>query len=205
MAEPAPIDFYFDFISPYAYFASKLIGPVAARVGRRANWRPFLVGVPVIQVMGLRPLMETPLKSDYILEDLARLSRHFDIPILLDTNFASNSRAAARAFYWLADRDARAAEEFARSAFDALWRDGRDISDPDVVVALAGTVGADGRQLAEALRGERLRQRLIDEVTAAVARGVFGSPFFLVDGARYWGTDRLAHLESALKGSADSS
>ena len=62
-AWPAPIDFYFDFISPYGYLASTRIEHIAARHGRAVAWRPFLQGVTVLQVMGLKPLLETPLKS----------------------------------------------------------------------------------------------------------------------------------------------
>lgn len=53
------IDFYFDFISPYAYFASTQIEAIALRHGYTVAWRPFRLGVTVTKVMGLKPLLET--------------------------------------------------------------------------------------------------------------------------------------------------
>ena len=70
-----PIDFYFDFISGYGYFASLRIDEIATRHGRRVNWNVTLLGVMVMKVMGLKPLLETPLKSDYVLRDAARYTR----------------------------------------------------------------------------------------------------------------------------------
>ena len=69
----APIDFYFDFISLYGYFASLRIEALAARHGRGVNWHGMLLGVAVMKTMGLKPLLETPLKSDYVIRDCRAL------------------------------------------------------------------------------------------------------------------------------------
>ena len=77
--DEAPIDFYFDFISSYGYFASLRIEEIAARHGRTIEWHPMPLGVAVMKVMGLKPLLETPLKGAYVLNDVARYqapSRH---------------------------------------------------------------------------------------------------------------------------------
>ena len=70
-----PIDFYFDFISPYGYLASTQIEKIAAEHDREVMWRPFLLGVTVMNVMGLKPIMDTPLKSDYALIDRPRMAK----------------------------------------------------------------------------------------------------------------------------------
>lgn len=54
----APVEFWFDFISPYAYPGSTQIESVAARHGRAVDWHPVLIGVTVMQVMGMKPLLE---------------------------------------------------------------------------------------------------------------------------------------------------
>ena len=69
-----PIDFYFDFLSRYGYFASLRIEAIAARHGRSVRWHCMLLGVAVMKVMGLKPLLDTPLKGDYVLRDFARYS-----------------------------------------------------------------------------------------------------------------------------------
>src|SRR5207253_1318179 len=72
---PAPIDFYFDLISPYGYFASTQVEALAARYGRAVDWKPVLLGVTVMKVMGLPPLMQTPLKKDYLAKDKPRMAQ----------------------------------------------------------------------------------------------------------------------------------
>ena len=61
-----PIEFYFDFISPFGYFASLRIDALAGRHGRRVDWYAIRLGVSVVKVMGLKPLLETPLKGAYL-------------------------------------------------------------------------------------------------------------------------------------------
>jgi 2-hydroxychromene-2-carboxylate isomerase len=61
-----PVEFFFDFISPYGWFAAERIGGIARTHARAVAWRPLLLGVTVKQAMGLPPLLETPLKGPYI-------------------------------------------------------------------------------------------------------------------------------------------
>ena len=63
-----PIDFYFDFSSPYGYFAAEKIDALAAQHGRGVNWRPILLGA-VFKVNGQQPLANIPLKGDYAAHD----------------------------------------------------------------------------------------------------------------------------------------
>lgn len=193
-----PIDFYFDFISPYGYLASTKVEEIAARHGREVTWRPFLMGVPIIKIMGLKPLMETPLKSDYTLIDIFRLATWLQAPLSSPNPKATNSRAAARAFYWIHDQSPEIAVRFAKAVYERMWVDGQDISDPAVVVAEAAKLGLPGDDLIAALGSEQLKARLEAEVTAAVARGVFGSPFIIADGEPFWGVDRLPLLNAWL-------
>src|SRR5512141_1698770 len=75
----APIDFYFDFLSSYGSFASLRIEAIAARHGRSVRWHCMLLGVAVMKVMGLKPLLETPLKGDYVRRDFARYQRRHGV------------------------------------------------------------------------------------------------------------------------------
>jgi len=68
------IEFYFDPISPFAYLGSVQIERVAARLGREVDWKPVLIGVTVLKVMGLKPVPETPLKGPYMQQDAVRLA-----------------------------------------------------------------------------------------------------------------------------------
>ena len=76
----APIEFYFDFISPYAYLGSTQIDAVAARHGREVDWKPVLIGITIMRIMGIKPLMDTPMKQDYLRHDGPRMAQLFGVP-----------------------------------------------------------------------------------------------------------------------------
>ena len=69
-----PIDFYFDFSSPYGYFASQKIEALAEKHGRTVDWHPMLLGV-VFKQTGAAPLTEIPVKGPYSKRDFARSAR----------------------------------------------------------------------------------------------------------------------------------
>ena len=97
---PAALDFYFDFISGYGYLASLRIEAIAARHGRRVHWHSMLLGVSVMKVMGLKPLLDTPLKGDYVLKDAARYMRRHGLTLARQiSDPMMDPRPAARAFY----------------------------------------------------------------------------------------------------------
>jgi 2-hydroxychromene-2-carboxylate isomerase len=194
----AAIDFYFDFSSPYGYIMAERIDAVAARYGRIVRWRPILLGV-VYKTTGGAALPTLPMKGPYSLHDIARTARFHGVQLTMPEPFPIATQHAARAFYWLHDGDCPMARTFAHTAYRAFFRDGRDISQPDVVVELASACGADGPALAQALQGEALKARLKDECAASIARGVFGSPYVIIDDEPFWGVDRLTQIERWLE------
>lgn len=193
------IDFYFDFISPYGYLAATQIERIADAYGRDLDWRPFLVGVTVMKVMGMKPLMQTPLKSDYLRIDKPRMASLLGVPLASPDMSRCKSVAAARAFYWIKDQDARKATAFAKRVMHRLWVEGLDITTDAAVAEEAAHVDVDPVELQDALSMESVKRRLHHEVDAAIARGVFGSPFFIVDEQPIWGVDRLWMLEHWLE------
>ncbi|MBM3483051.1 MAG: 2-hydroxychromene-2-carboxylate isomerase, partial [Alphaproteobacteria bacterium] len=70
----SPIDFYFDFSSPFGYLASERIDDIAGRHGRTTVWRPFLLGA-VFKIVGTAPLLDYPMKGDYSRRDMVRSAR----------------------------------------------------------------------------------------------------------------------------------
>ena len=193
-----PIDFYFDFSSPYGYLMSEKIDALATRHGRDVRWHAVLLGA-IFKVTGGAPLPMLPLKGSYAACDMPRTARFLDVPFTLPAKFPVATQAAARAFYWLHDTDAAQAQRFARAVYHAYFRDGADISDPSTVVAVAKSLGVDGDALAAALNTDAVKSRLVAAVDAGMAVGVFGSPFVIVDGEPFWGVDHLAQIERWLE------
>ncbi len=193
-----PVDFYFEFSSPYGYIASQRAEELEQRIGRPFTWRPILLG-PVFKVTGQAPLTEVPLKGEYAKKDFARSARQHRIDYRHPQNFPIGTVAACRAFYWVADRDPAAARKLAKALYRAYFAEGRDISAPAAVVEIARGMGIDAGALQAALDDPAVKERAKKEVEAAIARGVFGSPFFLVDGEPFWGVDRMPMLEQWVK------
>ncbi len=194
-----PIEFYFDFLSSYGYFASLRIEALAARHGRSVRWHSMLLGVSVMKTMGLKPLLETPLKSDYVLRDTARYMRRHGLQLRRKlTDPFMDPRAAARGFYWVRRHRPGQETAFAQVAFDRYWREGHDLGAPAQVAALSPAIGVEPAALLAGIESDEARSDLRDAVTASLARGVFGSPFFFVDGEPFWGSDRLEQLDEWL-------
>ena len=193
----APIDFYFDFSSPYGYFGAEQIDALAERYGRKVNWHPMLLGV-VFKSVGTAPLPSIPVKGPYSLNDIRRTARFFGLPYVHPSRFPLATQQAGRAFTWLSDRDPLLARNFALATYRAYFTADRDISDRAVLLELAAGLGVNATELSAGLADESLKARFKANVEAALARGVFGSPFFIVDGEPFWGSDRLPQLEKWL-------
>jgi 2-hydroxychromene-2-carboxylate isomerase len=197
---PAPLAFYFDFISPYGYFASLRIDELAARRGRTVDWRPMLLGVSVIKVMGLKPLLDTPLKGDYVRHDVLRHARRHGIRLGRDLNApVGNPLPAARAFCWVKRHHPELQAAMAHALYEAVWAQGRELSTPEAVATIALPGGLDPEAVADAAAGEEAAKLLREAVAASIEAGIFGSPTVVVDGEAFWGVDRLPDVEEWLR------
>lgn len=193
----APIEFYFDFSSPYGYLAATRIDGIAARHGREVTWRPFLLGI-AFKKTGQAPLVEQPLRGDYHRHDFPRSARRLGVPFVMPDGFPFLSLAAARAFYWLADSDPAKARALAKAVYHAAFGEGRNVTPAETVAEIAAPLGIDRAALLAAVNDPLVKERLRTETEAAIARGVFGSPFVFVDGEPFWGSDRLDQVEEWL-------
>jgi 2-hydroxychromene-2-carboxylate isomerase len=193
----APIDFYFEFASPYGYLASTQIDALAARHGRTVAWHPIMLGA-AFKETGARPLMQTPLKGPYLLHDVPRFARLLGVPLTLPPVMPMNSLAASRACLWLEENDRELAKRLAQALFHAHWGEGHDLGQPEAVADVADLLGIERAELLVAVADQRIKDRLKAQTQAAIERGVFGSPFIVVDGEPFWGADRLAQVEAWL-------
>jgi 2-hydroxychromene-2-carboxylate isomerase len=191
---PNPIEFYFDFSSPYSYLASETIEPLAARYGREVDYKPILLGA-AFKVAGTQPLVDVPLKGEYSKRDMQRSARFAGIAFALPVPFPIGAVAASRAYLWLSDADAARARAFLHATFREYFVAGRNIADNAVVADVLRQVGADPEPVLAAIQQTEIKQRLKALVDAALARGVFGAPFIFVDGEPFWGHDRFAQVE----------
>jgi 2-hydroxychromene-2-carboxylate isomerase len=190
----APIEFFFDFSSPYGYLASQKIDALAAKHGRAVDWQPILLGV-LFRATGMLPLIEVPMKGEYSKRDFLRSARFHGLQFRMPTRFPIPTQAAARVVLWLKAGDPALAGRVAKALFRAYFADDIDISSPDAVVAVAAREGVDAAAARAAIDDPAIKDLLKRNVDAAMARGVFGSPYVVVDGEPFWGLDRFDQLE----------
>jgi len=195
----ADLDFYFDFSSPYGYFSAMRIDELAAKYGRKVKWHPVLLGV-VFKHSGAAPLTMVPLKGDYSIHDFKRTARFHGIEFNFPGVFPIASQNAARVVLWLqANAGEDAAKDFAKAVYRAFFVEGKDISDLANLQAVMAQQGLDVTQLTGAISEPAIKEQLKQEVEQAIQRGVFGSPYIIVDGEPFWGFDRFEQLEATLK------
>ena len=191
----APIDFYFDFSSPYGYLASQKIEALAAKYGRTVEWHPVLLGV-VFKETGASPLTMVPLKGEYSRRDFERSARFHGIAgFRMPPKFPIPSQAPARIVLWLKARDPALAARVIKAFYRAFFTEGVDISDPDTAASIAAREGVNVAEARAAVDEPAMKDALKREVEQAIGRGVFGSLFVFVDGEPFWGLDRFDQVE----------
>jgi 2-hydroxychromene-2-carboxylate isomerase len=177
------VDFYYDFSSPYGYFAATRISALAAKHGHGVNWRPILLGA-VFKVTGSGPLPSLPLKGPYGLKDMARSARFLGIPYRFPDPFPIPTQAPARIVYWL---------------YRAYFVDGHNIADPEAAAEVVAALGIDRAAALAATNDQAMKDRLRNETQAAIERGVFGSPTVFIGDDQFWGVDRFDQIERWLR------
>jgi len=185
-----PLDFYFDFSSPYGYFASFKVDVIAGRFKRPVNWHPVLIGA-AFQATGNKPLIHQPLKGQYCAHDWRRMGGFMDVPWVLPDPFPIATHNAARLFYKLQGRDPDLAKRFCRAAFHAYFGAGRDITSAEAVAEVAVPLGIEADEVHATVHDPAAKEDLRLRTAEAIRLGVIGSPFVIVDGEGFWGSDRL--------------
>ena len=186
----SPIDFYFDFSSPYGYLAAQKIEALAAEYGRGVTWRPLLLGA-AFKATGGVPLPQIPLKGDYAKRDFLRSARFHDVPFRIPDPFPVSTVSACRVFY------ATAAEKqvpLAKALFRAYFVDNVNIGEAANVLRIASSLDC-----RPDIENQAVKDRTRAEVDAALAKGVFGSPYIVIDGEPFWGVDRFDQIERWLR------
>ncbi len=188
-----PIEFWFDFSSPYGYLASERIGALADEHRRDVVWRPFLLGA-VFKVTGAGPNALDPMRGAYFLQDFARSADYLGVPIKMPAAFPFAAVTPSRAVYWQEAQDPGKIPALVHALYRAAFARGGAIDTPAAVATAAAAAGIDPAGLEAGLQEPDVKATLKARTDEAIERRIFGSPFFLVDGEPFWGVDRLDQL-----------
>lgn len=193
------IDFYFDFTSPYGYFASTVINELASKYNHQVDWHPY-VGEEFKPSNSGTGLSQIPAKLKYQKRDIIRTAQFENIPYKEPSVVTLDARYAARAVLWVESTYGEARGiEFAQAILRAYHVEDKNISDTQTITTIAQTIGLNPEDVLAGISNASTREQFRAEVDLATAKGVFGSPFFILDGEPFWGFDRMAQLEAALK------
>ena len=199
---PEPIRFYFDFASPYGYFASHRIEEIAHRHGRTVEWKAIMVW-SLLKAHGIAPPGAVELKWSYFVHDMKRSAAFYGLPYRHPDKLPFSAHKAGRLFNTIVRQDRDRAVRLAQAIYDAAFVEGRDITATDVLIEIGTRYGLTAEATGEAVEGEEGRALLASAIDEAIEAGALGSPFFIVDGEPFFGADRLQQIEWRLAGDRD--
>jgi 2-hydroxychromene-2-carboxylate isomerase len=185
-----PIRFYFDFVSTYSHFAVHRIEEVAARHGRTVDWR--VVSLPhVFKANDAISPLQQPRKFEHNSQDILRIAAMTGIPFTKPEVRPLDARLPRQVFYWLKHSDPRLAKGFACAVMTRYFGEGKEVRTVDQVLEAANGLSITRKMVEQAADDSAAKQALVDMLDMALADGMFGAPYAVVDGQRFWGHDRV--------------
>lgn len=191
------VEFYFDFGSPTVYLAHKRLQQLQRQFEFNLDYIPILLG-GIFKATGNMSPVAIPAKGKYMLEqDLPRFAALYDVPLNFNPYFPINTLTLMRAA--IAAQREGFFERYADAIFDAVWVDGKNMGEPEVVAQTLSDAGIDAQQLMALTRDPDIKSALIANTEEAVARGAFGAPTLFIGEQMFFGQDRLQFVEQALR------
>lgn len=188
-----PIEFFFDYHSPWCYFAALRVGALAARVGREVVWKPMHLARLIERIDGRRPLDANPAFVRWFKSDMQDRANTLGVEVRYHPSFPLRPVRALRATVYAAEQGL--AEAFVIGGMRAYWSESRDISDPLQLAEIGRSVGLDGSRVLASIDDPACKNVVEANTKEAQERGVFGAPSFYCDGKLFWGSDRMDQLE----------
>jgi len=194
-------EFHFDFGSPNAYLAHKVLPGIAARTGAAFTYVPILLGgvfkltnnrSPAESLAGIRNRLE------YEWLEVDRFVRRHGLTFARNPFFPVNTLAIMRGA--IAAQELGVFEPYVGAMFDHMWAEPQKMDDPAVIGAVLTAAGLPAAELFALAQTQPVKDRLLANTVSSVERGTFGAPTFFVGDAIYFGKDRLGAVEEALAG-----
>jgi 2-hydroxychromene-2-carboxylate isomerase len=195
---PPTIDYYVWLMSDWAYLGGVRFVQMAARHNARINHIPMRMQDVYAESGGVFLTQRSWQRQAYRIEELKRWRARLGIHLNIEPKFFPGDVDLASCMVIAGQRGGLPVSDLVNSVMRAIWSEDQDVSDPEVLIALAGRHGIDATELIEAARSEPARAEYRGNTGRALAAGVFGSPFYVFAGELFWGQDRLNMLEEAV-------
>tara|TARA_R100000687_G_C6422937_1_gene151904 strand:+ start:404 stop:997 length:594 start_codon:yes stop_codon:yes gene_type:complete len=189
------VECFFDVGSPASYLAWTQLPALAERQQAQLIWKPMLLG-GVFKATGNQSPVMIPAKGTYMLKDLTRYARHYDVEMQFNPFFPINTLQLMRGA--VAAQDLGQLDAYLNVVFPALWVKGLDMGQAEVVAQVLTEAGLDAEQVFTHANTPEIKGALKASTEEAIARGAFGAPTLFVGDEMFFGQDRLDWVESAL-------
>jgi carboxymethylenebutenolidase len=194
------VDYYVSLNSPWTYLASKRVEAIARKHSADVTIWPVDFG-SVFSVSGGLPLPKrAPQRQAYRMMELKRWREHLGIKLTLEPRFfPANEVPAARCVVALREQGRMAdAIKLAHAVLNALWVEEKNTGDPSTLKAIITECGLDSDAVMKAGEAQQTAAKRDEYTKHAIDQGVFGAPFFVIDGEKFWGQDRLDFVDRKL-------
>ena len=190
------LDFYFDVGSPTAYLAWQRLLQLREQYDLSINFKPMLLGGVFKATENVSPVAN-PAKGAYMATmDMPRFAARYGVPLAFNPHFPVNTLGLQRGA--IAALAAGCLEAYLAAVYPAMWIDGKDMGDVEVVKAVLEQAGLDAQGLLAATQDPEVKAALISNTEEAVSRGAFGAPTMYIGEEMFFGQDRLDFVEERL-------
>ncbi len=194
------VEFHFDFGSPNAYLAHKIIPSIEQRTGATFAYVPILLGGVFKLANNQSPIVQfqsTKGKLDYMKIETRRfVKKHGLTSFKFNPHFPVNTVQIMRGAV-AAEMDDQLAK-YADVVFRCMWEEGLKMDDAEVIRTALDAAGLDGARTLARIQEQEVKDKLLENTQATVARGTFGAPTFFVGNEIFFGKDKLADVEEEI-------
>ncbi len=190
------IEFLYDFGSPNAFLMHKVLPDFAQRVGADLVYVPVLLGGIFKATQNQSPIQAfggVKGKIDYLRVETTRFVQRHELQFNWNPNFPIMTIGVMRGAVFAQSKDWE--QRYLDTVFDAMWVNGKKMDEPEVIAGVLDDAGLPAGEIMAATQTDDVKQGLIDNTSAAVARGAFGAPTMFVGDEMFFGKDSLPDLE----------
>ena len=202
MSQPPRPQFLFDFGSPNAYLSHKVIPAIEKRTGVTFEYVPILLG-GIFKATNNKSPAETLAgiknKREFMELETRRFLKRFNVkPYVWNPNFPVNTLMLMRGA--IAAQAEGVFEKYVEASFHHMWEEPKKMDDPEVLGKALTASGLDAAKLFARAQEPEIKNKLLENTQAAVARGAFGSPTFFVGDEMFFGKEQLREVEELVTG-----
>ena len=184
-----PIEFYFDFVSPYSYLAHKQIRIVEKKENIKINYKPIFLG-GLHKLIGITAPAFINSKAKFMIRDCKMVSKKLNIKFKFNPLFPINSLNLMRG---LLSINSNIKDSYIDFFFNAYWQDGLDLNDEKIIFDTLKKCKVKKNDFLKKIKDQKIKYKLKKLTQEAYDKDIFGAPTFMVSEKIFWGQDRLVY------------